>query len=314
MRFGCVAYREDRGDEGISLIEVVIALIILVITLVPLTYVLTSAVSGAANARQQEAAIQLADSWVEILSNSSPPTQPDGSVLTSSWVTPTAPPGTITPKSTLAGTPFIVQSQYSYVSVTGQSDLCTDEEPPSSSHPGVIELQVKVSWASKRQWVTDTTNINYPRPGLQTDGFLAVQVNNSAATDVHGNLPATACRPYAITVSGGSLASPLTLQPDANGCAFAQIPPGDLQPVDRPARKRDVGRLRREPSLRGPEREHLTRLQPPFARDDLRDQRDRDHRHLRRGDHECHLLRRRIGNRRWGHLSRDFFSDLPDDG
>ncbi len=218
--------REDRGDEGISLIEVVIALIILVITLVPLTYVLTSAVSGAANARQQEAAIQLADSWVEILSNSSPPTQPDGSVLTSSWVTPTAPPGTITPKSTLAGTPFIVQSQYSYVSVTGQSDLCTDEEPPSSSHPGVIELQVKVSWASKRQWVTDTTNINYPRPGLQTDGFLAVQVNNSAATDVHGNLPATRVQAVAITVSGGSLASPLTLQPDANGCAFAQIPPG----------------------------------------------------------------------------------------
>lgn len=224
----CERLRHDRNDEGVSLIEVVVAFLILIITLVPLTYVLNSALSGSVNARQREAALQLADSWIEILSNSSPPTGADGNVLTNTPQTPTAPAGAIAPKSTYAGTPFTVTANYSFQSVnqTGQSDLCTDEEPPSPSHPGVIQLQVVVTWDNQEQSLTDTTNINYPKPGLQTQGFLAVQVSNSAAADVHGNSSGTRVAAIPITVSGGGLASPLTLKPDANGCAFAQVPQG----------------------------------------------------------------------------------------
>jgi Tfp pilus assembly protein PilV len=219
---------DDRSDDGISLIEVVVAFLILIVTLVPLTYVLNAALSGSVNARQREAALQLADSWIEILSNSTPPTGPNGNVLTNTPQTPTAPAGAIAPKSTFAGTPFTVTANYSFQSVnqTGQSDLCTDEEPPSPSHPGVIQLQVTVTWDKQTQSLTDTTNINYPKPGLQTEGFLAVQVSNSASDDIHGNSSQTRVAAIPITVSGGGLGSPLTLKPDANGCAFAQVPQG----------------------------------------------------------------------------------------
>ncbi len=204
------------------------AFVVLMITVVPLVYVLNSTLAGATNARQREAAVQLADSWIEILSNSTPPTAGDGSILTNTPQTPTAPAGAITPKSTYAGTNFAVTANYSFQSVNqiGQSDLCTDEEPPSPSHPGVIQLQVKVTWDNLKQSVTDTTNINYPKPGLQTQGFLAVQVTNGGATDVHGNSSLTRLGVVPITVSGGSLGSPLVLNPDPNGCAFAQVPVG----------------------------------------------------------------------------------------
>ena len=204
------------------------AFVVLMITVVPLTYVLNSALAGATSARQREAALQLADSWIEILSNSTPPTRADGSVITNTPQTPTAPAGAIAPNSTLAGTNYTVEANYSFQTVnqTGQSDLCTDGAPPSPSHPGVIQLQVTVYWDGRKQSLTDTTNINYPKPGLQTEGFLAVQVNNQGETDVFGNAAALRLTAVSISVSGGSLGSPLTLNPDANGCAFAQVPVG----------------------------------------------------------------------------------------
>ena len=49
------------------------AFTILMVTMVPIGYLLDSTVAAASQARQKEAALQLADSWMEILSNSSPP-------------------------------------------------------------------------------------------------------------------------------------------------------------------------------------------------------------------------------------------------
>src|SRR5580700_11291034 len=68
----------DRGDEGVSLVEVMVALVILMVIMVPIGYLLTSATSAAVQARQHQAAQQLADSWVEILSNANPPLISDG--------------------------------------------------------------------------------------------------------------------------------------------------------------------------------------------------------------------------------------------
>ena len=58
----------------------------------------------------------------------------------------------------------------------GQSDLCSSGQPPSQSHPAVIVLQVTVTWNGGNSAVTDTTALNYPTQGIQTQGFLAVQV------------------------------------------------------------------------------------------------------------------------------------------
>jgi Tfp pilus assembly protein PilV len=135
--------RGQNTDDGLTLVEVMIAFVILMISMVPLGYLLDSTASSAASARQREAAVQLADSWMEVLSNSTPPML-NGSVNLDRWVTPTVPSGAQTPISTLAGTNYTVQAYYSLQSVNngnGQSDLCSSGQPPSPSHPGVIEMQ-----------------------------------------------------------------------------------------------------------------------------------------------------------------------------
>ncbi|MGA3149254.1 MAG: hypothetical protein ABSF33_17535 [Acidimicrobiales bacterium] len=221
--------RGRETDEGITLLEVIVAFTILMVTMVPIGYLLDSTVAAASQARQKEAALQLADSWMEILSNSSPP-QTAGA-LTSGWTTPAAPQGAQTPTSTLPGTTFTVQSEYTWQSdsdATGSSsDLCSDGEPPSPAHPGVIQLHVQVTWPGGA--LTDTTNIPYPIPGIQTDGFLSLLLTNSGQAGAFPYTNNTApLRLAAIPVNIVDTATnaSYTLNPDENGCLFAQLPPG----------------------------------------------------------------------------------------
>jgi hypothetical protein len=215
------------------MIEVLVATIVLLVTMIPMGILLTSVTSASAQARQHEGALQLADSWVEILSNSQPPTAGGGSVLTNTPQTPVAPAGVPAPPTTIAGTPYTVTAAYTENEVDdiGQSDLCSAGQPPSPSHPGVIQLQVIVTWDGGGQSVTDTTEINYPKPGLQTEGFLAINVTNDGETDVNGNLASARLEalPVTITQTSGTPAlspNPYTLYPDQNGCIFAQVPVG----------------------------------------------------------------------------------------
>lgn len=217
-----------------TLVEVLVASIILLVTMIPMGMLLTSASSAAVAARQRQAALQLADSWVEILSNSQPPTRSDGSVLTNSPRTPVAPAGTQTPPTTLAGTTYTVTANYveSFVNGVGQSDFCSAGQPPSPSHPGVIGLKVIVAWGGfTRRSLSVTTDINYPKPGLQTEGFLAVNLTNDGEADVLGNRATDRLQSIPVTitqVTGSPVLNPssFTLYPDGNGCIFAQVPVG----------------------------------------------------------------------------------------
>ena len=218
-----------------TLVEVLVASIILLITMIPMGVLLTNVTSAATGARQRQAALQLADSWVEILSNSQPPTDATGSVLTNTPRTPVAPPGVQAPPSTLANTAYAVTAGYTENLVSDpngtQSDLCTAGEPPSPSHPGVIQLKVTVTWNDGASSVSVTTEINYPKPGLQTEGFLAINLTNNGQPDVLGNLATDRllALPVSITqVTGSPVLSPnpLVLYPDGNGCIFAQVPVG----------------------------------------------------------------------------------------
>ncbi len=206
-----------------------IAFVILMISMVPLGYLLDSTASSAASARQREAAVQLADSWMEVLSNSTPPML-NGSVNLDRWVTPTVPPGAQTPISTLAGTNYTVQAYYSLQSVNngnGQSDLCSSGQPPSPSHPGVIEMQVQVSWGHG-QSIIDSTNIDYPQPGVQTDGFLAVQVSNNGLIDSsHLNPSVNRLEALQVSITPTAGGTSYQFNPDKNGCVFAQVAQGN---------------------------------------------------------------------------------------
>ncbi|HVC67864.1 MAG TPA: carboxypeptidase-like regulatory domain-containing protein [Acidimicrobiales bacterium] len=217
-----------------TLVEVLVASIILLVTMIPMGMLLTSASSAAVQTRQRQAALQLADSWIEILSNSQPPTHNDGSVITNTPRSPVAPAGTQTPPSTLAGTTYTVSAAYvqNFVDGVGQSDFCSAGQPPSPSHPGVIGLKVVVSWGgTTKRSISITTDINYPKPGLQTEGFLAVNLTNDGEADVHGNVSTDRLQsiPVTITQVSGSpvlVPSSFTLYADGNGCIFAQVPVG----------------------------------------------------------------------------------------
>jgi len=223
-----------RGDDdGVTLVEVLVAGIVLLITMIPMGVFLANATSAASQSRQREAAVQLADSWVEILANSQPPTHNDGAVAVDISATPVAPTGTQAPPSTLAGTTYVVKAVYTIAAANelSGSDLCSSGEPPSPTHPDVIELQVTVWWNHMKPSVPDSTEINYPKPGLQTDGFLAVNVTNEGVNDV--NLVKASTRlqavPVTITqVSGTPVLNPssFTVTADENGCIFVQVPPG----------------------------------------------------------------------------------------
>ena len=145
-----------RPDEGVSLVEVIVAFTILLITVLPLGYLLVASVSAAGDARERSAALQLADSWIEILSNTTPPTRADGALDTNDPVNPATLVNATTtqiPSTTLAGTVFSVSADYAFQSVTGQgaTDLCTSGNAPSPSHPAVLKLQVTVTWKQRKQ-------------------------------------------------------------------------------------------------------------------------------------------------------------------
>ena len=61
--------------------------------MIPMGIFLANATSAAPQSRQREAAVQLADSWVEILANSQPPTHSDGAVAVDTTGHPHRPGG-----------------------------------------------------------------------------------------------------------------------------------------------------------------------------------------------------------------------------
>lgn len=208
--------------------EVMVAFTILLIIILPIGYLLDATVGQATQARQRLAALQLAEQWVEILSNSTPQLH-NGSPLTSRPLPPVDPAGQASANPTIAGTTFTVLSSYTEQLVnngTGQSDLCSAGEPPSKSHPAVIVLQVTVSWDRGHFSVTDTTNLEYPQPGVQTDGFIAIQLETSSQADVYGNPAFTRAESIPITVTNTTSGAATVLHADSNGCAFDQVPPG----------------------------------------------------------------------------------------
>ena len=56
-------------DEGVTLIEVVVAFVVLMIALIPLSYLFTTSVIQAGQSNNQQTALSIAEQWVETLSN-----------------------------------------------------------------------------------------------------------------------------------------------------------------------------------------------------------------------------------------------------
>jgi len=208
-------------DEGFGLIEVVVAFAVLLAVLVPTALILDNAAGQASTARLRLTALSLAEQCVEKLGNTGPP------------FTQGAPEtGVAIQEDTLCiGSTPVVESTVTYTlhaqftwttSEGSHPDLCT-----SGSVPSVLAVHVWVTWRHTHR-VNDSTIIDFPPPGLPTEGFLAVQVNGdppgAPPADLNGVSWSSRVQNVPVTVSSSTYTS--TLHPNSYGCVFLQVPPG----------------------------------------------------------------------------------------
>ena len=105
---------------------------------------------------------------------------------------------------------------------TAQPNLCT------SGTPQLLKLTVFVSWGPNADVnnVQDSVMLNYPPSGVQTLGFIALQISgDSSANDAQGDPWSERVTSIPVTISGSQ--ETLSLYPDENGCVFAQVEPGN---------------------------------------------------------------------------------------
>jgi Tfp pilus assembly protein PilV len=233
-RHGWSGANPGASDSGVSLIEVMIAFVVLMVAMVPLGYLMSSVLASSAQTQQQVEGLQLAERWLDVVSNSNPPTVTVGGetyVPLGTSQTPTDPAGYLTASPTINGTHFHTRVSYTEQAVSSgaNTDQCTSATSLSAARPGVVTAQITVKWG-RTGLVTDTTNINYPKPGVQSDGFVSVQVSgDTAATDAIGNTWSTRVQTIPIVLtpytSATTYGTPLAaIYPNADGCAFSQVP------------------------------------------------------------------------------------------
>ncbi len=88
--------RARRGDDGVSLIEVLVAFVVLMVALVPLSYLFTTSIIAAGQSKNQVQALSIAEKWVEIASNVTPPVNCNGEAVVDQSVPPVGPTGAAT--------------------------------------------------------------------------------------------------------------------------------------------------------------------------------------------------------------------------
>ncbi len=226
MGLGSRRFLEKRSgvralDEGFGLIEMVVAFAVLLAVLVPTALILDNAAGQASTARLRLTALSLAEQCIEKLGNTGPPfTQgaPETGVA-------------IQEDTNCVGSTPVVESTVSYTlhakftwttSEGNHPDLCT-----AGSVPSVLAVHVWVTWRHTHQ-VNDSTIIDFPPPGIPTDGFLAVQVNGdppgSPPPDASGIAWSTRVQDVPVTVTSKTYTA--ILHPNSYGCVFQQVPPG----------------------------------------------------------------------------------------
>jgi Tfp pilus assembly protein PilV len=84
------------SNEGLTLIEVIVAFTVLIIALIPLSYLFTTALIQAGQSANEQTALSLAEKWTEVLANQSPPTNNLGEVAVNQNAAPEGPITTAT--------------------------------------------------------------------------------------------------------------------------------------------------------------------------------------------------------------------------
>jgi len=210
--------REPRGGtDGFGLVEVVLSIFVLLVVLVATTYVVDTTVKEAAINRQKVAAAELAEQYLETLTNTSLANlQADISRDVLLTATPVI----------IGNTAYSVWSHLEWATTGTPSNLCSSGSPPE-----IIRATVTVKWGTgiQAESLGETSVINPPYGTvISGDGFLSIQIagaNPNAAPSDTANLINVV-----VSVTDESTSpSPTTTtyNPDKNGCVYLQEPAGD---------------------------------------------------------------------------------------
>ncbi len=135
----------------------------------------------------------------------------------------------VTPTETRGNVVYTVKASYSWATAQNSGagtkpNLCT------SGTPALLKLRVTVSWGTNADAnnVQDSVMINYPPAGVQTLGFLALQMQGDlGGVDTQSPPAVWSSRVQAIPVTITGQGTTLSVYPDSYGCVFAQVNPGD---------------------------------------------------------------------------------------
>lgn len=224
-QYARLSARRWRGDEGVTLIEVVVSFVVLLLVILPLGYLVTNEVAQAAAAKNQLAALGIAEKWVEILGTAQDPPPTSGTLAVDADVplVPKLPDGTSVPTETRGDTVFTIRSEYTW---TGTQDASRAPDLCLSGGAQVLNLTVTVSWGRGHE-ITDTTVLNFPAPGIPQYGFYRLQISGATATsDAGGKSWSDRVKAIPVTISHTSPSSSVTIYPDQYGCVFAELVPG----------------------------------------------------------------------------------------
>ncbi|MBV8463212.1 MAG: type II secretion system protein, partial [Acidimicrobiales bacterium] len=123
-RARAAARARGQNQEGMTLVEVVVAFTVLMIALVPLSYLFTNAVIQAGQSTNQQAALSIAEHWAETLSNTTPPvTASTGAVIVDTQEPPAGPAATFTPPTVTATSNNKALNTVTTINVTSTSNF-----------------------------------------------------------------------------------------------------------------------------------------------------------------------------------------------
>ena len=205
-----VGRQPRRGEGGFGLIEVIVSLTVLLLITLATAFILDDVVKQAATSREKVAATELAEQWLEQLSNA-PISSLQGYIARD--VQLTAQPVVV------AGIGFTVWGHLEWADTGVTHSLCTSGNPPQ-----VIRATVTVKWSS--QSLGETTIINPPYgtvvPG---DGFLSIQIYGLNAPNPPADTANLTNVPVTVTPTNPSGAA-TTYNPDQYGCVYLLEPLG----------------------------------------------------------------------------------------
>jgi Tfp pilus assembly protein PilX len=190
-----------RGEDGIGLIDAILALVVLLVLLVASSSLVDDVAKQANHAKQRVSAAEVAEQWLERLAND--PLSTLQSDIGHSVALTSSP-------DVIAGIGYSSSAYLECADTGATENACTSGNPPQ-----VVLATVTVTWPLS-QSLAETTVIDPPYgTAVATDGYISVSIIGE-----NGSSPPSGVTGLSVSINGTAYT------PDSQGCVFEQEVPG----------------------------------------------------------------------------------------